>query len=175
MRQMVTESYGDDTWLQVLAASGLPENAFLATQSYDDTFTYALAGAVSEVLDTPLDECLELFGQYWMNTFAPEDYELLLRASGDNIFEFLENLDALHDRITTTFVNYRPPSFSLERHSENSATVHYVSSRQGLAPFVIGLLKGMQNRFNVELEFESIIITPSPDGDQAQIKLQVHS
>ena len=171
MEQMVNENYGEQTWQRIVAASGVPEDSFLTMQSYDDSITFALAGAISEVLDTPLDDCLELFGQYWMAKFSPQGYEMLLRASGNTVFDFLENLDALHDRITSTFVGYRPPSFNVKRQSDNSAMVHYTSSRQGLVPFVIGLLKGLQDRFDVELEIKSVELHTSEDGDQADIKL----
>ena len=173
MEQMILQNYGDETWVKVVAQAQVPEDSFMTMQSYDDSITISLAGAISEVLETPIEACLELFGEYWLTEFAPDGYEMLLRASGNNLFDFLENLNNLHDRITTTFMGYVPPSFKLTRKSSSSATLVYMSSRQGFTPFVLGLLKGMQTRFNVDISFDSIEVILVDGGDQATIELTV--
>lgn len=173
MREMIISDFGADAWENVSARAKVPEDSYLAMESYEDSTTFAIAGAISEALDTPLDQCLELFGEFWMSRFAPQNYEMLLRASGNKLFDFLENLDGLHDRITATFIGYSPPSFRLQRESDLRATLTYSSVRSGLTPFVIGLLKGMQKRFDTPITIESVEVTQRQEGDQAIIKLSV--
>ena len=171
LKEMITEQHGEELWNEILEKSGAPTDSFLDMRSYSDDITFALVGATSERLGAPVDTCLELFGEFWLTRFAPKSYDSLLEAAGGNLFEFLENLDALHDRISTTFVGYVPPSFGLVRHSSTTGTLNYISARKGMLPFVLGIIKGMQERFNVDISFDSIEQTSSAKGDRASINL----
>lgn len=173
LNQLVVENYGEDAWLQIVKDSGVPADSFLTMRSYDDSVTLALVASASRALDAPVDDCLKLFGRFWMTTFAPQDYSMLLDAAGSHLFDFLESLDALHDRISTTFVGYVPPSFLLTRQSETSAQLEYISGRQGMLPFVLGLLEGMQERFNVTINIDVLDLQQTPEGDRAMIRLQL--
>ncbi len=150
LKDMISEQFGEEQWQAVLSASGVSEDSFLSTRSYDDAVTYSLAGAASEVLGEPLETCLELFGEYWVLETATRSYDMLMNAAGQDMVEFLTNLNALHDRITSTFLNYSPPEFHIEE-KEDHHLIHYMSKRQGLSPFVVGLLKGLAIRFECEL------------------------
>jgi hypothetical protein len=48
----------------------------------------------------------------------------------------------------------RPPSFTVRDETPTSLTLHYYSERAGLAPLVVGLLRGLGARFNVLLSIE---------------------
>ena len=156
LRDMVLDNYDEETWQQILEKSGVPDDSFLTMRSYDDGITYDLAGAASEVLGAPVEKCLELFGEYWLTEAAPNSYGKLLDAAGETVFEFLENLNVMHDRITSTFIDYSPPQFFVERRSDKEALVHYKSVREGLTPFVVGLFKGMGKRFNLDIKITDI-------------------
>ena len=146
LKDMICEKFGEEKWQEVLNASGVPEDSFLTMRSYDDEITYALAGAASDVLGAPVDACLEMFGKYWVLETAAKSYGTLLDAAGEDMVVFLGNLNALHDRITSTFLNYVPPEFFVEE-KDNGYEIHYMSKRKGLTPFVVGLLKGLGIRF----------------------------
>ena len=154
LKGMIIEKFGEEQWQGVLKSSGVPEDSFLTMRSYDDSVTYALAGAASEVLGAPLEVCLEMFGEYWVLETATKSYGMLLNAAGQDMVEFLENMNNLHDRITSTFLDYVPPEFFVEEKGDNHL-VHYVSKRDGLAPFVVGLLKGLAKRFGNEIDILS--------------------
>lgn len=154
LKTMIKEQFGEEKWQQVLATSGVPEDSFLTMRRYDDEVTYALVGAASEVLEAPPETCLEMFGEYWVLKTASETYGMLLDAAGSNIVEFLQNMNALHDRITSTFLDYVPPEFAVEEKGEHHI-IHYRSKREGLTPFVVGLLQGLAKRFESELEIIS--------------------
>ena len=151
---MIVERCGEGKCEDVRSGSGAREDSLLAMRSYDDSITDSLAQAASEVLDAPLDTCLEMFGKYWVLETATKSYEILLNAAGQDLVEFLTNLNALHDRITSTFLNYSPPEFHIEE-KEDHHLIHYVSQREGLTPFVVGLLKGLAIRFGREIDILS--------------------
>jgi hypothetical protein len=150
LKSMILEQFGEEQWQKVLVTSGVSEDSFLTMRSYDDSVTYSLAGAASEVLGAPVEACLEMFGEYWVLETATKSYGMLLNAAGQDMVEFLGNTNALHDRITSTFLNYVPPEFFVETKG-NHHFIHYVSQREGLTPFVVGLLKGLAKRFNSTL------------------------
>ncbi len=173
LNEMIIKYHGDQTWQNILEHAQVSDDAFMRMRSYDDKITYALVGATSEVLGAPVDECLKAFGQFWMAEFAPDSYDSLLQAAGDDLLTFLENLDLLHDRISTTFIDFKPPSFGVQRVNETQAILNYVSYRRGLVPFVIGLLMGMQERFQVDIQVQKIEMLDSPTGDQARVHLEL--
>ena len=155
LQSMIREKFGEEQWISVLSASGVPEDSFLSMRSYDDAITYDLVGAASAVLGASAEACLEMFGEWWVLETAARSYGPLMDAAGKDLVEFLGNMNSLHDRITGTFINYVPPEFRVESLEGGRHRIHYISKRQGLTPFVVGLLKGLARRFDSELEFHS--------------------
>jgi len=155
LKNMVIEHFGPQVWERVLVESGAPRDSFLTMRSYDDATTYSLVAAASRVLDEPVETCLEMFGQYWILTTATESYGELLDATGVDLVDFLTNLNGMHDRVSSTFLDYLPPNFRLSRLSGNHYELDYVSQREGLESFVIGLIKGLAIRFGSKVEFLS--------------------
>jgi guanylate cyclase soluble subunit beta len=165
LREMICEQFGEAKWQSVFEASGVPEDSFLTMRSYDDDLTFRLVGAASEVLGAPAEDCLEMFGEYWVLETAAKSYASLMDASGTSLLEFLANLNALHDRITGTFLNYIPPEFRVESTAGNEHRIHYISQRQGLTPFVVGLLKGLSRHFGNKLEIHDQRSMPVDSGE----------
>ena len=173
LQSMIREKFGDEQWQKVLEASGVPAESFLTMRSYDDKITYDLAFAAADVLGAPVAACLEMFGEYWILETASKSYGPLMDASGEDMVEFLSNLNALHDRITSTFLNYRPPEFRVETLGEDRHRVHYLSEREGLEPFVVGLLKGLAQRFDCELDILEQTDLEVPEGVHATFEITV--
>jgi guanylate cyclase soluble subunit beta len=156
LQSMIRDKFGDDQWQAVLKESGVPKDSFLTMRSYDDSITYDLAGAASTVLGAPVETCLEMFGEYWVLETATKAYGPLMDATGTDLVGFLENLNALHDRITGTFLNYVPPEFRVESLEDGRHRIHYISQREGLTPFVVGLLKGLATHFDEAIDLHSV-------------------
>ena len=173
LQEMITTSYGEEVWAEVLERSGVPESSFLAMQHYDDAYTYQLAGSAAEVLDAPLDTCLEMFGGFWIKEVATRSFAVLMETTGNNTVDFLHNLNGLHDRITSTFLDYVPPEFRVEPvpDSESQYLVHYYSKRLGLTPFVTGLLKGLAEHFGDELHILDLNTVEKDNNTHAIFKL----
>jgi guanylate cyclase soluble subunit beta len=173
LRDMIREQFGETQWQAVYEKSGVPEDSFLTMRSCEDEVTYRLAGAASDVLGAPVEDCLAMFGKYWVLETASKSYAPLMEASGSSMLEFLENLNALHDRITGTFLNYIPPEFRIEAVGGNRHLIHYVSQREGLSAFVVGLLHGLAERFGNEVEILEQRAEPVATGEHTVFEVSV--
>ena len=91
-----------------------------------------------------------------MEHTAAKEYSALMRATGQDMLSFLENLNGLHDRISSTFLDYRPPSFLVDRDAAGAVGVLYISERVGLTPFVEGLLSGLASWFGETMDILEI-------------------
>jgi hypothetical protein len=154
IEELVTRGFGAATWGRVCARAGVEDPVFIGNEAYPDDLTYRLVGAASEETGLPVEEVLHRFGVHWILETAREGYGDLLDATGESLPEFLENLPAFHTRVTLMFPELRPPEFSVSEMSEGSARLHYRSHREGLQPFVVGLLDGLGRRFGVEVRVE---------------------
>lgn len=149
---LVVSKFGQDTWNAIKTKAEVDVDVFVSMDGYPDDITYRLVGAASEVLKITPEQVLEAFGEHWVLYTAQEGYGPMLDASGNTLREFLENLDALHARVALTMSELRPPRFRLVPIDDKTMTLEYHSTRQGLAPMVVGLLKGLSVRFNTPIE-----------------------
>lgn len=149
---LVVSKFGQDTWNAIKKKAEVDVDVFVSMDGYPDDITYRLVGAASDVLKIPPEAVLEAFGEYWVLYTAQEGYGPMLDASGKSLREFLENLDALHARVALTMPELKPPRFRLVPVDDSTMTLEYHSTRQGLAPMVVGLLKGLSIRFATPID-----------------------
>lgn len=168
IRDMVTTVHGEATWQQVLSESGAGDADFLSLRSYDDKIAYALVGACSSILSAPAEACLEDFGRFWILVTASEHYGEMMRSYGQDTFSLLNHMNEMHERISSTFSGYKPPHFTVESTGDSSCLLHYRSIREGLSPFVVGLVLGLGEFFGekVEITRESTI---NEDGGEYSV------
>lgn len=152
VQDLIVTQFGQDKWEAVKEKAGIDIDTFLSMKSYPDDITYSLVGAAAEVLDLTPARVLEAFGEHWTLYTAREGYGELLEMSGSSFVEFLQNLDNLHVRVALSFPELEPPSFRCSDVTENSVRLHYESHREGLAPMVVGLLKGLGKRFDTTVD-----------------------
>lgn len=152
---------GPELWSAIVERAGMDLPVFVAMEAYDDDVTYRLVAAASEVLGLSQEEVLEAFGEHWILYTGEQGYGPMLSAMGATLPEFLANLDSMHSRIALSMPELRPPSFASEELDERRIRVRYWSERQGLAPMVTGLLKGLGARFDLDL---TVSAEPRPAG-----------
>jgi hypothetical protein len=156
LEQMVRSWHSDAAWETVKARAGVDVEGFISMSRYPDEMTYALVAAAAEVLETPAPDLLRAFGHYWVAESAAQVYGELMTLCGRSLPEFLRNLDSMHGRLALTFPKFEPPSFWVSDETATSLVLHYQSNRQGLTPFVIGLVEGLAQRFSVEVQVEIV-------------------
>lgn len=162
LEDYVRQQFGAANWAITLARAGIDLDMFVAMESYPDEVTGRLIGAASEVLGMAPESLLEGFGEHWILYTAQAGYGDMLTMFGSTLQEFLFNLDNLHSHVTLTFPALRPPSFSVEQgEAAGEMRVHYRSIRQGLAPFVMGLLRGLGKRFGQDLTIQHLQAAPA--------------
>merc|ERR1719235_1665708 len=108
--------------------------------------TTKLAGITSE-------ECMEECGRITVDLFVKHGYEPVLRSVGADLFTLLANLDSLHDTFRAAFPHMKGPSFNPSRNADGTMTLLYYSQREGLVPFVVGMLKAVAKAlFDMDIE-----------------------
>lgn len=142
-REMVLESQGPEAWGAVLAEADLDDAHFISASTYADEVTQTLLAAIARVLAEPVPTLLTAFGRYWIGYVAKGPYGAILRLAGDDVASILGNLDRLHEAIRVAMPAADTPSFQLVGQEASELRVLYRSSRNGLEPFVGGLLQGL--------------------------------
>jgi len=156
MEDMVTNLRGRATWEAVKRLAGVDLDSFMDMQPYDDAVTDRLVDAAARLFSLEVDEVLEAFGEYWMLYTAEKGFGDILGAAGTDVFEVLRNVDAMHGRLALTFPDMRMPYMSIARIDAHSATLHYRSDRTGLAPMLVGIVKGLGARFGTPVMIEQL-------------------
>ncbi len=152
---MIVRAHGPARWAEIKAKAAVETSYFHAHESYPDRLTYDLVGAAAEVLGESPAALLESFGIHWVLHTATDGYGFLLDMAGGSLPEFLVNLPDLHTRVRVAFPHLNPPTFACADVREGSLLLRYASERQGLVPFVIGLLKGLGRRFGTPVRVTS--------------------
>lgn len=156
IEELVSENYGEEAWEKVRERSGIEVDFFLSNEAYDDSVTYRLAGAASEVLNLPLSDVLIAFGEFWVLNTSKKKYGALMETGGDNLKDFLINLPNFHNRVALIYPNLAPPEFAVTHIEDSNLHLHYHSHRPGLKEFVRGLVQGLSKLYHTPVEIQII-------------------
>jgi len=165
IEQLVVSLKGESGWRGVCAHAGMAADGFVSMQAYDDEVTFRLVNSVSQRMGLPVDQVLEAFGEYWISYTAEEGYGAVMKAGGNDLREFLGNLNEMHGRVETVFPDMRLPLFRVEDVSASEYRLYYASERAGLAPMVIGLVKGLAKRFDQRVDVVHVYAKAHVDGE----------
>lgn len=160
---------GRKGWQEITALAGVDTVSFVSLDHYDDDITYRLVGAAATVLGLPAEKVLEAFGEHWILYTGREGYGTLMTAYGSDVGSFLRNLDTMHARVELMMPQLRPPQIDVDDEEPSdegpdagrSFLVRYRSTREGLAPMVVGLLRGVGAMFGREV---TVTWLPRPEG-----------
>lgn len=152
IEQMVCSRFGEEAWERIRARAGLDVDVFVSNESYPDAMTYALVSATSTELGLPAAAVLEAFGEHFVLVTAQEGYGAIVRSGGKTLREFLENLPDFHTRVSMIYPRLQPPEFAITNARPSSLELHYRTAREGLTPFVFGLLRGLGKMFETRIE-----------------------
>lgn len=157
LRDMVVREYGESMWEDICQQAQAPVSLFISSDPYPDELTYRLVGVASARLQRPAAELLRAFGRHWVLHTAGEGYGQLMQSAGQCLPEFLQNLNNLHTRVGLMFPHLHPPRFECSEVSESRLVLHHYTARAGLAPFVIGLIEGLGERFATHVQVEQVV------------------
>ena len=172
IKDLVVTNFGDEVWSEILEKLHNPNDEFTNLETYDDSLTYDLVGAASEVLNVRPDEVLYLFGKHWIIYTKKNGYGALMDMFGHSFIESLKNLNQLHMRMGYSMPNMKAPSFKVIENDDSSIDLEYHSSRQGLSSMVIGLLDGMAAKFDEAIEIEHVAKSAEQNFDLFKISIK---
>lgn len=167
IQDLIITNFGEQKWNQIRSKSGVEEDYFISSQSYNDDVTYKLAIATAEEMNITLDEVLITFGEWWVLKTTQEKYKGLMQSGGASLKEFLINLPLFHNRVMLIYPNLTPPEFKVSDISEKSLNLHYYSKREGLQAFVRGLIQGLGIFFDTPVLIK--LLKSRNDGDTHEI------
>lgn len=129
IQELILKEFGEETWLRILNKSGVDVAEFQNHEVYDDSYTYKLAGAISEILDTKLENVLKMFGEFWIIEISQKKYPSMMATGGSCFKEFMLNLPTFHNRVYLTYPKLIAPEFKVREDNE-SLLVEYHSARR---------------------------------------------
>ena len=146
------DKYNSHDWDAVMSKlPDYPAEGFLLFESYDDSTLLSMIGAVIEATKSQPTDLLIEFGQYWVLVAAPTHFGAFLTLTGNDIHQFMSNINTVHDRASALFPNYQPPSFRISGNLDNGdLQIFYSSKREGFDDFVVGILMGVCKRFDID-------------------------
>jgi Haem-NO-binding len=170
VKDLVVSNFGKDKWDLIAEKAGIPLEEFIPLRTYDDSITYSLVGAASQVLGLSGDDILKAFGKYWIIFTAHEGYGELMNLFGQNFDDCLMNLNQMHNRMGAMMPDLKPPRFSVENTTDGDIRLEYHSSRAGLAPMVYGLIEGLSVKHNTKVSISYINRVTQNEPDIFTIK-----
>lgn len=171
IKNLILENYGEKTWQEIKNDSGVDEEIFISMKSNPDEPTYNMAISATKILDIELDPLLVLIGEYWITHTAREGYKEMLDMFGNNLEEFLQNLNHLHSRVQSVMPDLNPPTFHCEIGDQGIIVLHYYTERPHLAPMVTGILQGLSKRFKEPAEISQVAFKGEHDHDIFEIRI----
>lgn len=150
VRQMVLDRAGKLAWSEIEAMAGIGQSELISAESYDDAITLRLIAGAAECSKVTLDEFLLEFGRYWIQYAEQGSFGAILKFTGNDLPTFLRNLNRLHGSVQSVMPVAQMPSFIVVREEDGLIELDYSSSRQGMVPFVEGLLQGLLDRFGLQ-------------------------
>ncbi len=148
-RQMVLDQQGPEIWRDMTLAVGLTDEHFIGTHVYSDELTLRIVGQIAQTSGCSMTEALESFGEYWIGFAYAGSYSAIMRMAGDNLHQFLGNLDRMHASLQVSVAGARLPTFEVTSSTPSDIQLIYRSEREGLQPFVKGLMQGLLKHFSL--------------------------
>jgi hypothetical protein len=154
LRDLAVQMGGEELWSEIKSSAGVGVEAFVAMDTYPDDLTYRLVEAASVAMHISPAEVLHAFGKHWILYTGRRGYGAIFDTMGHDLPEFLANLDTMHDRLSLSMPDMRPPSFVCEQIGDHQIRLEYWSERDGLAPMIPGLLEGLGEMYGVTVSLD---------------------
>lgn len=149
---LVVTHHGIATWQKIKIEADINEMALISMENYEDKITFRIVESTAKILGKTGDEILGEFGKFWVEYISEQGFGDLLKLAGRNFPEFMSNLNNIHLRMGSTYQGICPPSFTSTIIDNSTLKLEYYSSREGLAPFLVGVFSGLGKLFNLEID-----------------------
>ncbi|KAK1162487.1 guanylate cyclase soluble subunit beta-2-like [Acipenser oxyrinchus oxyrinchus] len=159
LKSLIIDKFGEETWEKLRNQAGV-QDTFMTFEVYKDDITMRLVEEACKILEVSPGVVLKQFGEYFFEFCKRSGYDHMLRTLGGNLFEFIENLDALHSYLSLSYqasTEMNAPSFRVEKNDDGTMHLHYYSDRRGLCHIVPGIIGAVaKDFFNSEITMEIV-------------------
>ncbi|KAJ8368392.1 hypothetical protein SKAU_G00084200 [Synaphobranchus kaupii] len=156
LKSLVIEKFGEETW-DKLRREARVQDTFMTFEIYGDDITMRLVAEACKLLDVEPAVVLRQFGEYFFEFCKRSGYDHMLRTLGGNLYEFIENLDALHSYLSLSYKEMNAPSFRVENNGDGTMLLHYYSIRRGLCHIVPGIIGAVaKDFFKIQIKMEIV-------------------
>jgi hypothetical protein len=156
--ELVEKKFGNEVLTRVLTAADLPKSVRASMGAdIDDAKVIAMIGAVCKETNLSQTQVFDAFSEYWVSEFAPRMYGVYYRES-TNARDFLSNMGKVHEKITASMPNARPPKFDYSWPDTNTMLMGYQSDR-GLIDLLVSLAKAVGTYYNTPLQVTKVSST----------------
>ncbi|XP_060762619.1 guanylate cyclase soluble subunit beta-2-like, partial [Neoarius graeffei] len=156
LKSLVIDTFGEDIWNKLRDEAGV-QDTFMTYEVYKDDITMRLVAEACKLLDVEASAVLKQFGEYFFEFCKRSGYDHMLRTLGGNLFEFIENLDALHGYLSLSYKEMNAPSFRVEKNCNGTMLLHYYSDRSGLCHIVPGIIGAVaKDFFNSQIDMKIV-------------------
>ena len=158
-RQYVIDREGEQAWNDIVAGAELKTPEFGAMTAYDDGVTLSIVATMVERSGRDVGELLRDVGTSWVGFAKKTPFAGLLAMAGRDFETLVGNLNDMHAKIRVSLPTMQPPGFDCRRRDDDLLEISYQSDREGLFPFVEGILVGLAENFGEQIdivEFEQL-------------------
>ncbi|CAK0901343.1 unnamed protein product, partial [Prorocentrum cordatum] len=114
LKDFILSRFGEGTWRSVLGELRVTDDAaVLDLKQYDDAISVAAVHAVVKVLATTWDDALRALGAHLVEYTYTGGHLRMLESMGDNLKEFLRNLNHMHNHLERKMRGSMFPSFHI--------------------------------------------------------------
>ena len=172
IQKFIREKYGEHYWVAVRRKAKLSNHWFVTHEVYNDSVMTDLIDSAAAVLGEDRDNVMKMFGEYFVKNIGRYGYARLLRVLGRDMRDFLNGLDNLHEYLRFSYTKMLPPVFSCEKETPRGMLLHYLTTRQGYLPYVIGQLLAVGRIYSKVITIKILSEQNGPDGLHVVLDLQ---
>jgi hypothetical protein len=150
LKEMMISKFEESFWFETLEHAGI-EKSFHTVSNKEVPEDVAQKIIKSSIKTLNIEERRfgEMFGSFWINNYANTNYFAFFD-SCKSVKEFLNQINKIHQKITSNLPKPTPPVFKITWENKNSAIIDYDSQR-GLIHIAVGLLKALGNYYKEEI------------------------
>ena len=143
----IQDTYGHQSWADVVRLSGLKVASFEAMLTYEDAMTDQLIESCAQVLCRWRENLLEDLGHYLVSHDSLTSVRRLLRFSGLNFVDFVNSLEELPERGHLALPNLDLPDLQLLDLGGGQFRLRCMAPLKGTGHILVGLLRAMADDY----------------------------
>jgi hypothetical protein len=143
----VSDSFGADLWVEVLAQAESEVASFEAMLRYDDALFPRILTACGQVLDRDVSTVLEDIGTYLITHQRHAFVRRLMRFGGHTYVELLHSMDELPGRTRLAVTGLDLPTMTVQEHQPNHFTIQCSGVQVGFGHVLVGVLRAMADDY----------------------------